>query len=268
MQLFGRALLQQKLSHAYLLKGPSELSLSMALALAQALFCPQRGCGHCVICQSVLHHQYPDLHLIQPEGKAQIIRLQQIHHLRQQVALPPLQSSQQVFIVQEAERMNKESSNALLKTLEEPASQSVLLLLTPFLERVLPTIRSRCQIVPLFSALPSLSELQAQAEAPENLWDWSQLESTRDVHSLEQLIEHLESLSLPDLRLQLELFQRACWERIKPFIIEKSSVSGLKRAQAYLELFENAMAQLAANAHPKLIIESLAHHFFRLRQQV
>lgn len=259
-----------QISHAYLFKGPVELGLKLALALAQGLFCPQRGCGQCHVCQAVQQENYPDLHLLRAEGEGQRapIKLKQIHHLVEQVALPPMQSSHQVFILLHAENMNKESSNALLKTLEEPPSNSVMILLTPFLERVLPTIRSRTQILSLHAAIPDSDFFRAQASAPDEFWSWQDLEAIRSPQALPRLLEHLETLSSTDLELQLLLLQRECWQRIQPFIVSKASQRGLQRARRYLELFENALAQLRTHAHSKMLIETFGHRYLQIRQEV
>lgn len=269
LRLLNQSLIQQQLHHAYLIKGPIASGLEISLALARALFCPQRGCGQCHVCLAVSQQQYPDLHIVQPEGEGQqpMIKLKQIHQLVEQVSLPPVQSSHQLFILVQADRLNKESSNALLKTLEEPASNSIMILLTPIAERILPTIRSRSQLLALPSPLPDVASLRSQSAEPQKFWDWERIESIQTPTALMELQEHLESLSLPELSLQLQIFQRGCWSKIREFIISKHSPLGLKRAYAYLELFENAFKQLKANAHPKLVISSLSQRFLALRRQ-
>ncbi len=268
-QLLQRAILSDQLSHAYLLKGPLELTQQLALALVQALFCPQQGCGLCHVCLSIVAEQSPDLYIVRSESeKSAIIRLVQIKQLVERVLLPPLQYPFQVFVIEAAENMNKEASNALLKTLEEPASRSIMLLLSQHADRILPTIRSRVQSLPLRAALPQTEDVLARSENQESLWRWEQVESIRSPQALDSLIAALEALEPADLIIQLELLQRECWNRIQPFIVQKSSALGLKRAYAYLELFEKALAHLAAHAHPKLVIEALAHQYFQIRQQV
>ena len=125
------------------------------------------------------------------EGRHPRIKLKQIHQLIAQVSLPPVQSEYQVFIVHHAENMQKESSNALLKTLEEPASNSIIILLTPYIERILPTIRSRTQILSLATPLPMSEDLRNQAETPENLWQWEALEKIRTAPQLDLSLIHI-----------------------------------------------------------------------------
>lgn len=268
-QLLQRAITSRQLSHAYLFKGPLELTRQLALALIQTLFCPQRGCGQCHICLAIVAEQSPDLYWTRSESdKSSIIRLAQIKQMVERVLLPPLQYPVQVFVIEAAENMNKEASNALLKTLEEPASRSLMILLSQHTERILPTIRSRVQCLPLRANLPQLEDLLLRSENRELLWRWEQVESIRSPQALAEWMTALEALDPADLVIQLELLQRECWNRIQPFIVQKSSVLGLQRAYTYLTIFEKALSHLAAHAHPKLVIENLAQHYFQIRQQV
>ncbi len=268
VRLLSHSLAHQQLSHAYLFKGPVPLGLELALALTRAIFCSQQGCGECHVCKAVNNELYPDLYVIRGEGEGQnpTLKLGQIHKLVGQVSLPPVQSSHQIFILVAAENMNKEGSNALLKTLEEPASNSIIILLTPLLERVLPTIRSRTQILPLTAPMPDTQFLLNQSPTPEKFWSWEQLETIQTPALLPQLIEQLESLNPAELNLQLQIFQRGCWTKIQSFIVEKRSGIGLKRAYAYLKLFETGLEQLRANVNPRLISTTLAHQFLTLRR--
>lgn len=90
---------------------------------------------------------HPDLHLLRPEGKAEMHAIQTLRQMMQQASLVPYQSKRQVFLILEAEKMMPPSSHALLKTLEDPPKQSIFILLTAYPERILPTVRSRCQCV-------------------------------------------------------------------------------------------------------------------------
>lgn len=267
VELITRSLEHRQLSHAYLFKGQVAIGLELALALAKALFCPRGGCNDCPVCQAIGREQFPDLYVIRGEGEGQnpTLKLGQIKRLIEQVALPPVQSSHQIFVLVQAEYMNKESSNALLKTLEEPPSNSIIILLTPMLDRILPTIRSRVQLLPLSSPLPDTAALLAGTE-PGKFWDWETLEKIQTPGMLPDLQEHLESLNPAELGLQLQIFQRGCWTRIQDFVIEKRSVSGLKRAYAYLGLFETAIEQLRANANARIVSTTIAHQFLKLRR--
>lgn len=90
---------------------------------------------------------HPDLYQYWPEGKLGLHSMEALRSLQAEVYLPPFQAKKKVFILYSAERMLPVSGNAILKTLEEPPETSLLILVTPQPERLLSTIRSRCQII-------------------------------------------------------------------------------------------------------------------------
>ena len=104
-----------------------------------------------------------DIRVYSPEGKSQMYAISSIHELITEVGLPPLQSERRVFILDEIERMLPVHSNALLKTLEEPDSRSILIMLTSNLDAVQGTILSRAVIFPFFP-MPDQSEDEFKQE--------------------------------------------------------------------------------------------------------
>jgi DNA polymerase-3 subunit delta' len=148
-----RALNNQRIAHAYLFEGPDGIGKKMvALAFARALFCRNgSGCGECPACIKVDNHNHPDIHLLEANDAA--LKIAQIRTLQQDLSLRPLEGNYKVCLVDGAEHFTNGAANALLKTLEEPRSGTLIILLTSQPERLLPTIRSRCQRLP-FSALP------------------------------------------------------------------------------------------------------------------
>jgi DNA polymerase III subunit delta' len=168
IEMLRRAAARGRLAHGYLFLGPAGVGKRLvARGLAQALFCRETNenelvpCGHCPACKQVLAQTHPDLlELGCPEGKRELpIDLiagskdrRGREGLCHDLSLRPMSANRRVAIIDDAERMNDESANALLKTLEEPPPGSILILLAADLEPILSTIRSRCQ--PLwFSAL-------------------------------------------------------------------------------------------------------------------
>ncbi len=151
--ILRRALASGRLAHAYLFEGPEGIGKRlMALALVRAVFCSNgNGCGDCPPCRRIDHQNHPDLHLLEPEGAS--IKIEQIRTLQRELAYRPLEGKKKVCLIEGAEKMNSAAGNALLKTLEEPAGNALLILLTANSEGVLGTIRSRCQRLP-FSRLP------------------------------------------------------------------------------------------------------------------
>jgi DNA polymerase III delta' subunit len=119
-----------------------------ALVLAKALNCQKKkddACEACASCKAVNAGNFPDVMEIQPEGN--VLKIEQMRLLRDIVHLKPMTGKRRVFIVAEAEKMTEEAANSLLKILEEPPLFSYIILMTdnPFL--LLPTIKSRCQIL-------------------------------------------------------------------------------------------------------------------------
>lgn len=161
--LLQRAITSSRLPHAYLFEGPEGVGKRLiALALTKILFCANgNGCGECPACLKVDHHNHPDLHQINADGSS--IKIEQVRALQKELSYRPLEASYKVCIIDGAEKMNLASANALLKTLEEPRAQTLLILLTPNPDAVLPTIRSRCQRLP-FSRIPKDKLQQVLAE--------------------------------------------------------------------------------------------------------
>jgi DNA polymerase-3 subunit delta' len=177
-------------AHAMLVHAPGALGqFELALALARAFLCetPQRAglaCGGCAACRLMGGHSHPDFHLLLPEtlreplgwpsgegegdedgegrSKSKASREIKIKALRAAIdwsQRTPSRGRAKVFVIHPAEAMNTITANALLKTLEEPPGRLRLLLTTTDPETLLPTLRSRCQRLPI--AVPSASVASA-----------------------------------------------------------------------------------------------------------
>jgi DNA polymerase-3 subunit delta' len=145
-----------KLHHALLIQGPSGLGkANFALELAQLLLCKARkGEKVCGVCQSCLlnaANNHPDLHVVESDKQ---IGVDQIRDAIKTLVSSAHMSGAKVLIIYHAHTMTESSANALLKTLEEPTANTFLLLTTDKPERILPTIRSRCEKLAL--PLPDL----------------------------------------------------------------------------------------------------------------
>ncbi len=146
--LLRRALKSRRLPHAYLFEGPEGVGKRlMALALTRAVFCREkRGCGDCAACRKVDHHNHPDLHFIEADGSQ--IKIEQVRALQKELSYRPLEADKKVCIVDDADKLNPAAGNALLKTLEEPRDNTLIVLLSSRPDMLLSTIRSRCQRLP------------------------------------------------------------------------------------------------------------------------
>ncbi|MCX6967846.1 MAG: hypothetical protein NTZ46_08740 [Verrucomicrobia bacterium] len=128
-----------RLAHAYLITGEAG-SGKRALALQLAAF---------VAGATDDPLQHPDIHSVEPESKSRIIKVEQTRELEKALQMRASQSGRKVAIVFDADRMNASASNSFLKTLEEPPSNSLLLLVSAHPEMLLETILSRCILVQL-----------------------------------------------------------------------------------------------------------------------
>jgi DNA polymerase-3 subunit delta' len=138
------------MSHAFLFTGPPGSGRSnAAIAFAAALQCEEQppGCGSCHACHTVLAGSHADVSVVRTEGLS--IGVREVRDLVRRSALAPVGRRWQIVIVEDADRVTEQASNALLKAIEEPADRTVWMLCTPTVEDVLPTIRSRCRLVGL-----------------------------------------------------------------------------------------------------------------------
>jgi len=158
VDLLDRGLRAGRLPHALLLAGPAQIGKrTLATALAAALICTaeQKPCGQCRACRLTAQGVHPDVRLVAADdserGREGVLKIDQIRAVQREASLAPMEAPRKVFILRELERANLPAANALLKTLEEPPAQVVLLLTSARPHALLPTIISRCQVLNLHS---------------------------------------------------------------------------------------------------------------------
>ena len=145
---FQKAIENHKVSHAYILTGEAGIGRkSFANAFSMALLCEKGGKEPCMVCHSckqVLSGNHPDLIYVKHE-KPNSIGVDDIREqINDTIMIRPYSSYYKIYIVDEAEKMTVQAQNALLKTIEEPPSYAVIILITTNQEAFLPTILSRC----------------------------------------------------------------------------------------------------------------------------
>lgn len=147
VHLLQTQLNQHQLSHAYLFSGPAGTGKQkLALALAKALFCVQQqddACGSCRQCIKVEHGNHPYLYQVKPDGQS--IKIGQIRDLQSDFSYKT--DERKMAVIYQADRMTVQAANSLLKFLEEPLSACVIVLIAENGQAVLPTIRSRVQMI-------------------------------------------------------------------------------------------------------------------------
>ena len=138
----------QEMTHAWIFTGPPGSGRSSAaIAFAQALICPQGGCGTCNECRSAKSHAHPDVEIMSTEGLS--IKIEEIRELLTRTSWAPSMGGWRIVVMEDADRLTESAANALLKAIEEPGTRTVWLLCAPTLHDILPTIRSRCRHIQL-----------------------------------------------------------------------------------------------------------------------
>lgn len=149
------------MTHAWLFTGPPGSGRSVAArAFAAALQCPRGGCGDCHECHTALSGAHPDVNLVVPQGLH--LRLDETRDIVLASYRAPSLGRWHVTLIEDADRMEERTGNALLKALEEPPPRGVFLLCAPTPDDLLPTIRSRCRLVTL--RIPPYDDVAAQLE--------------------------------------------------------------------------------------------------------
>lgn len=152
-KIMVNSILKNRLSHAYLVQGERGTGKkTLAKLLAMTLFCEDRDsganpCFTCHACKRVESQNHPDVHWIEPDGVS--IKNEQIDYLRKEFAFSGVESTKKVYIINRTETLTTHAANRLLKFLEEPNITSTAILLTEQSQAILPTIRSRCQLIDL-----------------------------------------------------------------------------------------------------------------------
>lgn len=155
-----------KLPHALLFTGPEGIGKKLvALHLAQMISCEKNvPCEACHHCQRILQRNHPDFFFIEPEEG--IIKVDVIRNLKQRLFLTTLEATLKIAIINDAHTLHLSAANALLKTLEEPPSNTLIILITSSPYKLLRTILSRCQKL-TFSPLTS-SDMEAVIQSFES----------------------------------------------------------------------------------------------------
>jgi DNA polymerase III subunit delta' len=142
------------MTHAWLFTGPPGSGRSNAArAFAAALQCQEGGCGDCLACRTALAGSHPDVTLVTTERLS--LGVDEVRELVRRAAMAPTGDRWQVVVVEDADRLTERAADALLKSVEEPATRTVWLLCAPTAEDVVPTIRSRCRLLVLRTPPPA-----------------------------------------------------------------------------------------------------------------
>lgn len=173
MQRLLQRAVAERLPHALLLHGaPGTGKHGFAETLAAALLCTGAGeqsCGTCRNCELVAAGNHPDLYRVAPAGPGKAILIEAVRDLVGFVTGTPMIARRRVILIGPAEAMNRAAANALLKTLEEPGRDVHLLLVSSAPALVMPTIRSRCEQVPLAAPEPGEATAWLASRVPDGV---------------------------------------------------------------------------------------------------
>ena len=287
---FKNAVETGKVSHAYILSGEAGMGRkSLANAFALSLLCEKgkpEPCMQCHACRQVLSGNHPDLIYVTHEKPASIGVDEIREQINNTIMIRPYSSYYKIYIVDEAEKMTVQAQNALLKTIEEPPSYAVILLLTTNQDAFLPTILSRCvqlKLKPLRDSvvkeylIQSLKVEEAQAEiyaafARGNLGKAILLKHLKDM-DISELLNYIRKLKDDNLDLHDCLDFMQMWYRdilmykttkdinLLIFKDEFSTVkqvaalSGYEGLERILAAIDKARVRLDANVNMELVME-------------
>lgn len=158
-KILTNSMTKNRISHAYLIQGERGTGKkTIALLLAKGLFCENRQgiepCQQCNVCKRIDSKNHPDVHWIEPDGRS--IKTEQIENLQREFTYSGLESNQKVYIIVGSDTLTLNAANRILKFLEEPGKQTTAIMLTENSQSIIPTIRSRCQIIDLQPLNPLL----------------------------------------------------------------------------------------------------------------
>ncbi len=152
--LLTRSIAADRLAHAYLFRGPDGVGKQLfAKRLAAIINCNQSegfvACGTCSSCKKLAAGSHPDFVLVSPQKGA--IKIDQVRALIKSLSFAPYEAKTRVVVLEDIHTMRAEAANSLLKTLEEPPENNILILTADTAGNVLQTIISRCQSIPFYS---------------------------------------------------------------------------------------------------------------------
>ncbi|HEY3053262.1 MAG TPA: AAA family ATPase [Thermoanaerobaculia bacterium] len=239
-----------ELHYSIILHGPAHEELqSLAMHAAKALNCLNRTTGDdCTACQRIERHIHPDVHFVEVAGDRKQISVDQIRDILSNAAMRPYEGRTKVFIIDPASALTGSGSNALLKTLEEPARDTIFILLTRSPDLLLPTIRSRSQAIYVGGEEPRDEDLAAFLRDA-----LRQFATRRDAAALLSAAAAVSQHD--DLNDAIALLGAILCDAAAGRIPKISDAVGRDRLLAAADGAMAALRNLVVNADPRLIVE-------------
>lgn len=215
-----------QLPHAILTKGMEGLGkFHFAQCLAELLLCQKsstKACGECSACQLLKSNNHPDLIIIRSEEQNKAIKIDQIRDVVAELNNTAQQGGYKIVIIEHAELLNIAASNSLLKTLEEPAANVIIILTSHHPAALAATIRSRCQIIAIKPPSSTKAREWLKQQGPEA--DFSLALALAENAPLKAL----NILQEDNLRLRQEFFQYL-------YALQNKKISAIQMAEQYLD---------------------------------
>jgi DNA polymerase-3 subunit delta' len=258
--ILQRLIAKNALSHSLLFAGPKGVGKSLfALTLAEYLLdCPQ----------------HPDLHIYRPEGKTGMHSLTAMRQLSEEVYLAPFSGKRKIFIIDDADRMLSSSANALLKTFEEPTTDSLILLISSTPSALLPTILSRCFTLFFHSlseteiALILQQRWQLSSDQATHIASQAQGSLSHAIRLLKQGENSLRTLVLKRLSQGLTKSYHEIISCAQKFAAQLEEAQSLWEKELKAEILQNGWENLTASQKQEVEKEVEGAIAIRLRHEV
>ena len=273
-----------RIAHAYMLSGPIGVGkMTLAQDFSRALNCVslEKPCDTCNQCSRIDRDVHTDIHVIRvsegvKDGRRRVlIGIEQIRDLFRELNLKPYEGSFRVVIVDGAEYFSEEAANSLLKTLEEPPEQVVIILLTVDYNIVLPTLVSRCQLLEMRPLSESkiaeflqtehsmqVDKVDEIARLSHGMLGWA-LQATQDPDLVEDLMTRLDVVvGVLDAAIE----QRFSYANDLAVIFARDRWNVLRELDLWLTWWRDVL--LVKHELPKLVINSTKMDFIKRISEV
>lgn len=183
-KILKNAVSKDKFSHAYLFETNGFYdNYNLILAFTKALLCPNKhtnneNCQNCNQCHQIESGNFPEIEIITPDGMW--IKKEQLQKLQAEFNKKAIIGNKKIYIIKEAEKLNKQAANSILKFLEEPEEGIIAILMTNNIYETLETIRSRCQIIKLKKDETILNVKNTKIKLAHILYEKDQLEEPEE----------------------------------------------------------------------------------------
>lgn len=260
VELLSNASENNRFSHAYIFTGKSSQNvLDFVKTFSKILLCDNKtATDDCLSCRVFDSGQHPDFRRWAPGSapgaeKSKFIKLEQVQELIEANQRHPVTSKHKVLVLEEANMLRMEGSNSLLKTLEEPNPFTTIILTVDTLDNLLPTILSRCQIIPIKSeaVINSDDEFSLEIFFPK---------SYREASNMAVKMGKLEKEELVPMLLKI---QKAVWELSKNSITTEER---LLETVGLLEKLEKYIRSIESHVNLKILLENMFIDLYESQQ--